>query len=162
MVKYNSFEMNAIVEDAWNVLDGQIKTIKSLSSKLHEDIENGKADVNQLLSNYYNKIAEIKQLDKINKLTNCPEPYLAHYSVYFAHGFVFLRGTGDWLKEDEMIIKRTKGSFEDRYQPDSTYDKWEDDDKNFFTSDKFTYKRLAWGERCDKIFEPDFLVTLKK
>ena len=161
-MRKNSFEMNAIVEDAWNCLDEQIKTIKSLNAKLHGDIENGKADVNQLLSNYYNKIAEIKQMDKVKKLTDCPEPYSSHYYVHFAHGFVFLRGTGDWLKEDEMIIKRTEGSFDDRYQPDPTYDKWDDEDDNFFTSDKFTYKRLAWGERCDKIFEPDFLVTLKK
>ena len=40
MVKYNSFEINAIVEGAWNVLDEQIKNIKSLNVKLHEDIEN--------------------------------------------------------------------------------------------------------------------------
>ena len=162
MVKYNSFEINSIVEDAWNILDEQIKNVKSLNAKLHEDIENGKADVNQLLSDYYNKIAEIKELDKIRKFTEFPEPYLAHYYVYFAHGLVFLRGIGDWLSENEMIIKRTKGSFDDRYQSDPTYDKWKDDDDNFFTSDKFTYKRLAWGERCDKIFEPDFLVTIKK
>lgn len=163
MAKYNSFEMNAIVEDAWNVLDEQIKTVKSLNSKLREDIENGngKADVNQLLSDYYNKIAEIKQLDKIKKFTNCPEPYLAHYYVYFTHGFAFLRGIGDWLSENEMIIKRTEGSFEDRYQPEDSYDKWKDDDKNFFTSDKFVYKRLAWGERCEKLFEPDFHITKK-
>ena len=100
--------------------------------------------------------------DKICKLTKFPEPYLAHYYVYFAHGFVFLRGIGDWLKENEMIIKRTKGTFGKRYQEDSTYDQWKDKDDNFFTSDKFTYKRLAWGERCENIFEPDFLVTLKK
>ena len=161
-MRKNSFEMNAIVEGAWNVLDEQIKNIKSLNAKLHEDIENGKADVNQLLSDYYNKIAEIKELDKIRKFTEFPEPYLAHYYVYFAHGLVFLRGIGDWLSENEMIIKRTKGSFEDRYQPDPTYDKWKDDNKNFFTSDKFVYKRLAWGERCEKLFEPDFHVTLKK
>ena len=95
-------------------------------------------------------------------MTKFPEPYLAHYYVYFAHGFVFLRGIGDWLKENEMIIKRTKGTFGKRYQEDSTYDQWKDKDDNFFTSDKFTYKRLAWGERCENIFEPDFLVTLKK
>ena len=160
MAKYNSFELNVIVEDAWNVLDEEIKTIKSLNSKLREDIENGKTDVNQLLSDYYNKIAEIKQLDKIKKFTNCPEPYLAHYYVHFTHGFVFLRGTGDWLSENEMIIKRTEGSFEDRYQPDPNYDKWKDD-KNFFTSNKFVYKRLAWGERCEKLFEPDFHITKK-
>lgn len=163
MAKYNSFELNVIVEDAWNVLDEEIKTVKNLNSKLREDIENGngKTDVNQLLSDYYNKIAEIKQLDKIKKFTNCPEPYLAHYYVHFAHGFVFLRGTGDWLSENEMIIKRTEGSFEDRYQPDPNYDKWKDDDKNFFTSNKFVYKRLAWGERCEKLFEPDFHITKK-
>ena len=161
MAKYNSFELNVIVEDAWNVLDEEIKTVKSLNSKLREDIENGKTDVNQLLSDYYNKIAEIKQLDKIKKFTNYPEPYLAHYYVHFAHGFVFLRGIGDWLSENEMIIKRTEGSFEDRYQPDSNYDKWKDDDKNFFTSNKFVYKRLAWGERCEKLFEPDFHITKK-
>ena len=163
MAKYNSFELNVIVEDAWNVLDEEIKTVKSLNSKLREDIENGngKTDVNQLLSDYYNKIAEIKQLDKIKKFTNYPEPYLAHYYVHFAHGFVFLRGIGDWLSENEMIIKRTEGSFEDRYQPDPNYDKWKDDDKNFFTSNKFVYKRLAWGERCEKLFEPDFHITKK-
>lgn len=161
MVKYNSFEMDAIVEDAWNALDRQIKTIKNLSAKLHEDIENGKADVNQLLNDYYNKIAEIKQVDEIKKLTNCPEPYLAHYYVYFAHGFVFLRGIGDWLSENEMIIERTKGSFEDCYQPEDSYDQWKDNDKNFFTSDKFIYKRLAWGEYCEKVFEPDFHVIMK-
>ena len=160
MAKYNSFELDVIVEDAWNVLDEEIKTVKSLNSKLREDIENGKTDVNQLLSDYYNKIAEIKQLDKIKKFTNCPEPYLAHYYVHFAHGFVFLRGIGDWLSENEMIIKRTEGSFEDRYQPDPNYDKWKDD-KNFFTSNKFVYKRLAWGERCEKLFEPDFHITKK-
>ena len=149
MAKYNSFELNVIVEDAWNVLDEEIKTVKNLNSKLREDIENGngKTDVNQLLSDYYNKIAEIKQLDKIKKFTNCPEPYLAHYYVHFAHGFVFLRGTGDWLSENEMIIKRTEGSFEDRYQPDPNYDKWKDDDKNFFASNKCVYKRLDWRER---------------
>ena len=161
MAKYNSFELNVIVEDAWNVLDEEIKTVKSLNSKLREDIENGKTDVDQLLSDYYNKIAEIKQLDKIKKFTNCPEPYLAHYYVHFAHGFVFLRGIGDWLSENEMIIKRTEGSFEDRYQPDPNYDKWKDNDKNFFTSNKFVYKRLAWGERCEKLFEPDFHITKK-
>ena len=161
MAKYNSFELNVIVEDAWNVLDEEIKTVKNLNSKLREDIENGKTDGNQLLSDYYNKIAEIKQLDKIKKFTNCPEPYLAHYYVHFAHGFVFLRGIGDWLSENEMIIKRTEGSFEDRYQPDPNYDKWKDDDKNFFTSNKFVYKRLAWGERCEKLFEPDFHITKK-
>ena len=161
MVKYNSFEINAIVEGAWNVLDEQIKNIKSLNVKLHEDIENGKADVNQLLNDYYNEIAKIKQIDKVKKLTDCPEPYLAHYYVHFAHGFVFLRGTGDWLGENEMVIKREKGTFDDRYQPDPTYDQWKDDDDNFFTSDKFTYKRLAWGERCENIFEPDFLITKK-
>ena len=161
MAKYNSFELNIIVEDAWNVLDEEIKTVKSLNSKLREDIENGKTDVNQLLSDYYNKIAEIKQFDKIKKFTNCLEPYLAHYYVHFTHGFVFLRGIGDWLSENEMIIKRTFSSFEDRYQPDPNYDKWKDDDKNFFTSNKFVYKRLAWGERCEKLFEPDFHITKK-
>ena len=60
-----------------------------------------------------------------------------------------------------MIIKRTKGTFDDRYQPDPTYDQWKDKDDNFFTSDKFTYKRLALGERCENIFEPDFLITKK-
>ena len=100
MVKYNSFEINAIVEGAWNVLDEQIKNIKSLNVKLHEDIENGKTDVNQLLNDYYNEIAKIKQIDKVKKLTDCPEPYLAHYYVHFAHGFVFLRGIGDWLSEN--------------------------------------------------------------
>ena len=63
MVKYNSFEINAIVEGAWNVLDEQIKNIKSLNVKLHKDIENGKTDVNQLLNDYYNEIDKIKQID---------------------------------------------------------------------------------------------------
>ena len=161
MAKYNSFEINTVVEDAWNMLDKQINTVKNLSAELHEDINNRKADVNQLLTNYYNKLAEIKQMDKIKKLTDYPESYLSHYYVYFTHGFVFLRGTGDWLSENEMIIKRTKGTFDDRYQPDPTYDQWKDEDDNFFTSDKFTYKRLAWGERCENIFEPDFLITKK-
>jgi hypothetical protein len=161
-MKKNSFEMNAIVEDAWNMLDEQIVEIKKLYETTHEEIAKNNDKCDELLNNYYSNIKEIKSYDKICKLTEIPEPYLSHYYVYFANGFVFLRGTGDWLKENEMVIKRTKGSFDERYQPDPTYDQWKDDDDNFFTSDKFTYKRLAWGDRCGKIFEPDFLVTLKK
>lgn len=161
-MRKNSFEMNAIVEDAWNVLDDQIKTVKKLYETTHEEIAKNNDKCDEFLNLYYDKIKDIKSYDKICKLTKFPEPYLAHYYVYFAHGFVFLRGIGDWLKENEMIIKRTKGTFGKRYQEDSTYDQWKDKDDNFFTSDKFTYKRLAWGERCENIFEPDFLVTLKK
>ena len=161
-MRKNSFEMNAIVEDAWNVLDDQIKIVKKLYETTHEEIIENNDKCDELLNAYYNKIKDIKSYDKICKLTKFPEPYLSHYYVYFTNGFIFLRGTGDWLKENEMIIKRTKGSFDERYQADSTYDKWKDGDYNFFTSDKFIYKRLAWGERCENIFEPDFLISLKK
>ena len=160
MAKYNSFEMNAIVEGAWNELNKQIETVKDLSAKMHEEIDkNGDKCYDKYLNIYYDKIREIKAYDKLCKLTKFPKPYLAHYYIYFTHGFVFLRGTGDWLGENEMIIKREKGTFDDRYQPDPDYQK----DGNFFTSDKFIYERLAWGENCEKVFEPDdFLVTLKK
>ena len=155
MVKFNSFEMNALVEGAWNDLDAQIAEIKNLYNEMHN------SGSEEAIQSYYNKVKELKQYDKICKLTDCPEPYLSHYYITFKNGFAFLRGTGDWLSEDEMIIKRTKCSFDDCYQPDPEYDKWKDEDDNFFSGDKFVYKRLAWGERCDKIFSPDFLVTLK-
>ena len=158
MEKFDSSKMNKLVEEAWDALDDQIERIEKLSIIMHNDRTEDSLQI------YYRDLKEIKEYDKICQLTDFPEPYLSHYYVFFNEddGFVFLRGTGDWLGEDEMIVKRTKGTFDERYQPDPNYDQWKDEDDNFFTGDKFVYKRLAWGERCEKIFQPDFLVTLKK
>ena len=161
MNRINCKQMDALVERAWSMLDAQIEEIKNLYDEMHAIPDQDPRKENAM-HEYFHKLHQIKNYEKIKECTDTPQPYVAHYYIIFIEGFAFLRGTGDWLAVDEMIIKRTKGKFSEVYQPDADYDKYAfDSDHQFFKSEKFLYKRLAWGERCDKIFTPDFLVVRK-
>lgn len=176
MGKYVAKDLEQLVDQARVLLDEQIRVVKDMHDKLNNRINDGDLkhasteEVNRHLHNYYNKLYEIKNLERVKKTyATCWEPIMGHYYVVFIGNFMFTCGDGSWCDEDEIFISRSgEGlTFENAYEPSESYNKarheWQEEKASYFDSEKWHFKRLVWGERYDSTSADfsDFRVTAK-
>lgn len=172
-------DLELVVNKARVLLDAQIKEVKEIwteaNQRLNEgDLKNASTEArNKYIESVYNKIYEIKNLERVKKTHEYWEPVMAHYYVVFVDDFMVTCGTGnserkDWADESEMFIHRSSEglTFENAYEPSKSYldNRWDWVDASFFDSDKWHFKRLVWGDRYDSTEADfsDFYVTVKK
>jgi len=176
MGKYVAKDLEQLVDQARVLLDEQIRVVKDMTSTLNNRINEGdlkhasREEVNRCISEYYNKLYEIKNLERVKKThTIFWEPIMAHYYVVFIGDFMFTCGDGGWYGEDEIFISRSgEGlTFENTYKPSESYEKarydWQEEKASYFDSERWHFKRLVWGERYSSTAADfsDFYVTAK-
>lgn len=164
MGKITGKEMDVIVEKAFKLLaERQLKR-----KQLHDEVVAKKITTPE---QYFEKVLELEPVREIKEHTDYWEAAVAHYCNVFVDGFwcqEVVKGDSWDNGRAEISIRRTHqipGSLDDAYEPGTEYAEgrkiFRDEKYSFFDSDKYFYRRCAWGESAEKDGKIDFCVSMK-